>query len=118
LFPAATPTVWQWAQFVTPEEATEIDDSGNFRVILVADGSALFIHPDCGTASGSYTVDGPGQINFDLDASGLTCDADSLAAQLVQHLNEAVSWHFDNGGLVIELPADGGSLIFEAPAGP
>ena len=114
LLPAAGPTAWQWTQYVTPEEATEIDDSGNFRIILVADGSALFIHPDCGTASGSYTVDGPGQINFDLDASGLTCDADSLAAQLVQHLNEAESWYFDNGMLVIELPADGGSLIFEA----
>ena len=113
LFPAAAPTTWQWAQFVTPEEATEIDDSGNFRIILVADGSALFINPDCGAASGSYTVDGPGQISFALDASGLTCDADSLAAQLVQHLNEAESWRFDNGMLVIELPADGGSLIFE-----
>jgi hypothetical protein len=113
LLPAGLPTTWQWTQFVMPEEVSEIDEAANFKVILVADGSALFINPDCGAAAGTYTVDGPGQINFDLDASGLTCDADSLAVQLVQHLNDAVSWHFDNGMLVIELPADGGSLILE-----
>jgi hypothetical protein len=36
-----------------------------------------------------------------------------LAAQFVQHLNDATRWHFANGNLVIELPADGGSLVFE-----
>lgn len=112
LLPSAGPTVWQWSQFVTPVEATEIDEPANFQILLTADQGVLFINPDCGTAVGAYTVEGQGQINFDLDTSGLTCDADSLGGQLVQHLNDATRWFFDNGMLVIELPADGGSLVF------
>jgi hypothetical protein len=112
LLPGAGPTAWYWTQFVTPVEAIEIDEPANFQILLTADQGVLYINPDCGTAVGTYTVDGPWQINIDLDTSSLTCDADSLGRQLAQHLNDAVSWYFDNGMLVIELPADGGTLVF------
>ncbi len=115
LLPAAGPTAWQWTQFVTPVEATEIDEPANFQILFTGDQGVLFINPDCGSAVGTYTVDEPWQINIDLDTSSLTCDADSQGGQLAQHLNDAVSWHFDNGMLVIELPADGGAMVFTTP---
>lgn len=112
LLPAAGPTAWQWSQFVTPVEATDIDEPANFQILLTGDQGVLYINPDCGSAVGTYTVEEPWQINIDLDTSSLTCDADSLGGQLAQHLNDAVSWYFDNGMLVVELSADGGTMVF------
>jgi CubicO group peptidase (beta-lactamase class C family) len=112
LLPIGLPTKWQWAQFVTPVETTEIDATASLALTLGKDQSVLIVDPECGIATGNYTVDGLGNIDFNIDASTLTCDADSLVGQFVQHLNDAVKWHFDNGQLIIELPVDGGSLIF------
>lgn len=106
-------TKWQWTQFITPAEMTDIDAAAGLQLEITKDQSVIIKHSDCGLAFGTYTVDGSGQISFDIDASTLTCDADSSVGQFVQHLNDAVRWHFDNGSLVIELPADGGSMIFE-----
>ncbi len=64
-------------------------------------------------ASGAYTVGRSSTIDFEIDASTLTCDAEFLAAEFVGHLNDATRWYFANGSLIIELPADSGSLIFE-----
>lgn len=112
LLPIGFPTKWQWVQFVTQVEATEMDATADLTLTLGKDQSVSIIDPKCGVASGLYTVDRLGNLDVNIDASGLNCDVGSLTGQFVQHLNDAVSWHFDNGRLVIELPADGGSLIF------
>ena len=54
-----------------------------------------------------------GNIDFEIDGSSLTCDADSPAGQFVQYLNDATSWSFNNGSLLIELPADSGTMVFK-----
>ena len=106
-------TKWTWTQFINPEEAVDVDESAGLTLVMTKDQKATVAGGDCGLASGTYTVDGSANITFEIDGSTLTCDADSPAAQLVQHLNDAAKWHFDNGSLVITLPADGGSLIFK-----
>ncbi len=106
------PTKWTWTQFVTPVEATDIDETaGQLRIFK--DQKVAVTHPECGVATGSYSVSGSGTISFEMDPSTLTCGEDSLAAQFVGYLNDATRWHFANGNLIVELPADGGSLIFE-----
>ena len=107
------PTNWTWTQFINPVGSTDIDEAAGLNLDISKNQSVTVNSTDCGSASGAYTVDGSGTIDFEIDASTLTCDADSLAAQFVQHLNDATRWHFANGDLIIELPADGGSLIFE-----
>jgi D-alanyl-D-alanine carboxypeptidase len=106
------PTKWEWVQFSNPAETTDVDASTGLKLAITKDQSVTVESSDCGQASGSYTVDA-GNIDFQIDPSTLTCDANSPAGKFVQYLNDAVKWHFDNGGLVIELPADGGTLVFK-----
>lgn len=105
------PTLWVWKQFTNPSESTEIDETAGL-ILTIAKNQNVSVTTSCGAASGTYTVDGSGAINFELDASTLTCEADSLDAKFVQYLIDAARWNFANGDLIIELPADGGVLKF------
>jgi D-alanyl-D-alanine carboxypeptidase len=105
-------TTWAWKQFASPVAAVDIDETSGLSMLISKDGNVTVNSAACGEAFGTYTTDGTGQISFELDDSAITCEADSLAGQLVQHLQDATRWHFANGDLIIELPADGGSLIF------
>lgn len=107
------PTKWAWKQFNNPVEMTDIDQAAGLTLEIAKDKKVTINSSDCGSASGAYTVDGSGAIDFEIDASTLTCAADSLAAKFVQYLNDATRWQFANGNLIVELPADGGSLVFE-----
>jgi hypothetical protein len=106
-------TTWSWQQLVTPTEATSIDEAAGLNVVINKDGSVAVNSVDCGTANGTYTSTGIGNISFDIDDSSLTCTTDSQAEQLVKYLNEATSWSFNNGSLLIELPADAGTMVFK-----
>jgi len=106
------PTSWAWTQFDNPADSTFIDAEAGLQLLLGQNQGVTVNSAECGQAFGTYTTDGTGQISFDLDDSSLTCEADSLAGQLVQHLQDVTRWYFDNGSLVIELPTDGGSLLF------
>jgi CubicO group peptidase (beta-lactamase class C family) len=110
---AFVPTKWAWTQFVTPVEKTNVDEAAGLNIEINKDGSVIVNSADCDQAFGAYTSTGMGNISFDIDASSLTCAADSPAGQFVQYLNQATSWSFNNGSLIIELPADGGSLVFK-----
>lgn len=113
LLPIGFPTQWQWAQFVSPTEATDIDETMVYQLTFAVDQTATLFTPDCGVASGAYTVAGTGNIDLELDGSALTCEADSLAVQAVEQLNTAETWRFDNGRLLIDLPVDGGAFVFK-----
>lgn len=113
LLPVSSPTPWQWAQFVSPTETTDIDETTSYRLIISADQTITFNTPDCGTANGAYTVAETGNIDLEIDGSTLACEADSLAVQAVEQLNNAETWRFDNGRLLIDLPADGGTFVFK-----
>lgn len=106
-------TIWAWEQFITPVEADDIDEAAGLVILINRDGSVTVSSTDCGQALGTYTSSGMGNIEFDIDASSLTCAADSLAGQFVQHLNDATSWNFYNGSPLIELSADGGTMVFK-----
>lgn len=107
------PTTWRWVQFTSPAESTDIDAAAGLTLTIKKDQTITVGSGDCGVASGSFTVDGTGSIKYsELDRSLLTCEADSQAGQLVEHIQDAARWHFANGNLVLELPADGGTLTF------
>ena len=107
------PTSWAWVQFVNPVDSTDIDKTAALELEIAKDQSVTINSTDCGSASGAYTVDGVNNINFEIDDSGITCAADSLPGKFVGYLNDATSWHFDNGRLIVELPMDGGVMVFE-----
>lgn len=105
-------STWAWKQFNTPTEAADIDEAAGLNIIISRNGGVTVNSAECGEAYGTYTSSGMGNISFDMDASSLTCAADSLAGQFVEYLNQATSWSFNNGSLLVELPADGGRMVF------
>jgi CubicO group peptidase (beta-lactamase class C family) len=110
---ALVPTTWEWVQFANPNDTIDIDETTGLDLVIAKDQSVTINSSDCGSVSGTYTIDGLNSINFEIDDSGITCAADSLPGQFVQHLNDATSWQFSNGGLIIELPMDGGTMFFK-----
>jgi D-alanyl-D-alanine carboxypeptidase len=107
------PTTWAWAEFTNPAEMTAIDETAGLQLIIAKDQSVTVNSVDCGSAVGSYTTDGSGNISFEIMPYDMTCAVDSIAGKFWQYLNDAAKWHFANGRLVIELPVDGGSMIFD-----
>lgn len=110
---AILPATWRWTQLVSPADTMDADLADGIKLIVRQDQSVSLDTADCGIATGSYTTSEINNISFELDASGITCGEDSPVGQVVKHLSDAVKWQFNNGRVVIELPADGGSLIFE-----
>ncbi len=107
------PSNWTWIRFDSPDGSTDVDAAEGLIVSLDKNQIATTISAECGAAIGPFTVDQPSGIEFDIDPSTLTCNGESAAGQFVQHLNDADSWRFDNGGLIIDLPEDEGSMVFE-----
>jgi len=106
-------TIWAWEQFITPAGADGIDEAAGLVILINRDGSVTVSSTNCGQALGTYTSSGMGNIEFDIDASSQTCAADSQAGQLVGYLNEVTSWSFNNGKLLVDLPADSGTMVFK-----
>ncbi|MDX1417818.1 MAG: serine hydrolase, partial [Candidatus Promineifilaceae bacterium] len=107
------PTTWTWTQFTNPAEAVEIDETAGLQLVIAKDQSVSANSLECGPAFGKYSSDGAGNISFEIDPFGADCAPDSQAAKFWQYLNDAAKWHIDNGDLIIDLPADGGSLLFK-----
>ena len=107
------PSNWTWIRFDSPDGSTDVDAAEGLIVSLDKNQIATAISAECGAAIGPFTVDQSSGIEFDIDPSTLTCDGESAAGQFVQYLNDADSWRFDNGGLIIDLPEDEGSMVFE-----
>ena len=101
---------WDWVQMADESDVTDV--APGTILLLFKDGSAKVKSDACGEAPGTFAVDPSWQIDFDLDASGITCDSGEPAAQLLGLLDSADTWRFENGRLSIMLD-DGGSLLFE-----
>jgi D-alanyl-D-alanine carboxypeptidase len=119
LLPAGvfSPSNWRWVRFDGPGGSTDVDAADGLIMSMSKDQSVLTISAECGNTGGTFTVDPSQGIDFDIDASTLTCDPESAAGQFVQYLNDAVSWRFDNGNLIINLPEEGGSMVFNVAVG-
>ena len=115
LLPAGyfAPTTWNWTEFTSPAELIEIDETAGLQLVTAKDQSVTVNSVECGSAFGTYTTDSSGNISFEIDPYDATCAADAMAGKFWQYLKDAVKWHFDNGRLVIELPVDGGLMVFE-----
>jgi D-alanyl-D-alanine carboxypeptidase len=105
-------TTWAWKQSVSSVEAVDIDETAGLSMILSRNGTVAVSSAACGEAFGAYTSTGIGNISFDIDDSSWTCADDSPAGQFVDYLSQATSWSFNNGSLLVELPADGGTMVF------
>jgi heat shock protein HslJ len=107
--PKLVGVVWQAFEFASPVDVTPIDDPSRYTVEFTAEGTVSIL-ADCNRANGAYSADGT-QINIEaLAMTRAMCPPDSLSEQFVQVLNGAAVYTFQDGVLLLDLPADAGTL--------
>ncbi len=108
---ALTANAWQWTSFSNPVEQYEVEHPDNYRIVFAEQGM-LFVFADCNTVQGNYILEGQ-SIKIELGASTLAaCPEGSLSDQFLSYLSNAAIYSFQDGNLLIDLFADGGTLTF------
>jgi heat shock protein HslJ len=117
--PAATPELvgptWQWEQLIDAAGSrdTAVDEPEKYTVMFNADGTAA-MKADCNQAAGTYVLDGA---NLSVAVGPVTlamCAADSLSESFLVNLTSVATYGFEDGKLILEMMADGGTMVFGA----
>lgn len=106
---------WVWTQTVMNDDTVITpQETGAFTLTLEADGSAHGT-TDCNSFTGSYELGADDAIAFSpLAMTRMFCEG-SQEAEFTDMLTEADHYFMDeNGNLVLLLPFDSGSVLFEA----
>jgi D-alanyl-D-alanine carboxypeptidase len=102
---------WQWTSFTGAAEQFNITDPGSYMVTFAIDGT-VSIKADCNNAAGNYTTN-DGALTITVGPMTMAaCPPGSRSDQFVKLLSNAARYHFLNGGLYIDLNADGGTMAF------
>lgn len=106
-----TTNQWQWVSFTSPDEQYAVENPDNYKMIFGEDGS-LFIFADCNTVQGKYTTEGQ-SLKIELGPSTLVaCPEGSRGEEFLSYLQNSAIFSFQDGDLLIDLFADGGTLRF------
>ena len=112
LVPALTGGTWRWEQFTNPAEQLAVPEPNKYTLALLDSGDTAVIYADCNTIIGSYTVEGQ-RIKIELESTTLAeCGPESLSDRFLTYLQEEVIYALADGRLLLDLPADGGTLEF------
>ena len=113
MMPSLTGVTWQWIHTADPTQEMDIP-TADYTVTFGDDGN-FHAKADCNTVLGSYTADAS-TITIKPGPSTLVlCSPDSLGGVFTQYLGQVAVYSFtDAGDLLLELPADGGTLTFSA----
>lgn len=102
--------VWKWLEFTSPSgEKIVVDDPNRYTVEFTSDGTVRVL-ADCNSGSGTYTADGS---NLNIEVQAMTrafCEPGSLSDPYVQWLNQVAVYKVEGEDLLMDLPADGGTL--------
>lgn len=102
---------WQWDSFSNPVEQYDVEHPDKYKLFFGDDGS-LLIFADCNIVEGKYTLDGQ-SIKLEPGASTLVaCPDGSRGDQFLTYLPSAAVYSLEDGELLINLSADGGTLKF------
>jgi heat shock protein HslJ len=114
-----TGVLWKWTQFVDPLNRVTIDDPDKYTIEFMDNGQ-LSAGIDCNRGRGTYTAEASGTASSGtisieiLATTKALCPPGSLGDQFVQYLNQAAIYSFQDNRLLLDLPADSGTMIFEA----
>ena len=114
--PELVGVTWNWEEFVdsTGAQSLKVADPASYTVTFSEDGTVA-MKADCNQAAGSYVLDGA---NLTITVGPMTlamCSAESLGEQFLVNLTSVATVDFKDGKLLLDLMADGGTMIF-APA--
>jgi heat shock protein HslJ len=107
-----TASTWAWVRLTDPMQQVEIVSPENYRLTFLADGS-LQIKADCNQATAAYNASEDGSLSVTPGVTTLAvCPPGSRSEELIQKLTFAARYFFQDGHLLIDLVADGGTLEF------
>ncbi len=104
-------TTWSWIAFTNPNEAITVEMPENYTLTFNDDGT-VNIKADCNNAVGTYTLDGS---SITIEVGPMTmaaCPPESRSDDFIQYLGFAAIYFFEEGNLLIDLMADGGTMAF------
>ena len=102
---------WQWVATVTPVEKITVTEPERYTIFLMADGKVQ-VRFDCNRGGGNYKVS-EGQLSFGpMMSTRMACPPDSLDSAFMRDLQRVVSFFVEDGALYLELPEDGGLMVF------
>jgi heat shock protein HslJ len=113
-----TGVLWKWTQFVDPLNKVTIDDPDKYTIEFMDDGQ-ISARLDCNMGRGTYSAEAGGAAPSGtilieiLATTKALCPPESLSDQFVQYLNEAAVYSFQDNRLLLDLPADSGTMSFE-----
>jgi heat shock protein HslJ len=108
--PALLGTVWQWYQFVSPEQEVMVDNPPTYTVEFMADGR-VNVRADCNRGTGRYTAR-EGRIEIqDMAMTLAACLPGSLGDAFVEGLTTATIYSFGDDSLLLDLPMDVGTMM-------
>ncbi len=107
---------WNWEEFIDNAgvQNVKVADPANYTVTFAEDGTVA-MKADCNQAVGSFSLDGS---NLAVTLGPVTlamCSAESLGEEFLVHLTSVATAGIEDGKLLLDLMADGGTMIF-APA--
>jgi heat shock protein HslJ len=111
--PSLVSEVWEWERFVGGDGTLiRVQDPSRYTLILNPDGTYQ-VSADCNRVRGAYSLD-QGHLNLLPGPTTLAeCGPDSLYSEFLVKLGNVRSFVYDDEGrLVLNLWADGGSLVF------
>ena len=107
-----TSGTWRWEQLISPGERLDVPEPDKYTLAFLDSSDTAVIYADCNTILGTYSVDGQ-RIKIELGPTTLVeCGPESLSDRFLSYLQEDVIYILADGLLLIDLPADGGTLEF------
>jgi heat shock protein HslJ len=101
---------WKWYEFTSPSNKVVVGDPNQYAVVFQPDG-LINVTADCNNGGGIYAA-ANGTINIEVNHMTMAaCPPGSLGDPFVQGLNNVVVYRVDGDVLLMDLPADGGTLM-------
>jgi len=106
---------WNWEEFIDNAEtqSVKVADPASYTVTFAEDGTVA-MKADCNQAAGTFSLDGS---NLAVTVGPMTlamCSADSLGERFLVDLTSVATVSVEDGKLLLDLMADGGTMIFAA----
>ncbi|QQE64505.1 hypothetical protein GFS31_11860 [Leptolyngbya sp. BL0902] len=113
--PSLVGSVWKLQQIQMNDGSQTVPSNPeNYTIEFMGDGSVV-VQADCNRGRGSFATAADNRLNITgVATTRMACPAGSADADFLRGLDNANSYFFRDGQLIVELMYDSGSMIFSA----
>lgn len=105
---------WAWKETVYNNDTKDVPAGPTFFVIAFHENGSFASTTDCNNLVGSFELEDNSIKITKIGSTLMACEDSSLQDEYMKSLQDAASYFIDDEGrLVLELPYDTGSMIFE-----